>query len=992
MKKIKFIIFFTIFLLTFLYINKSNVLNAYSDIFCSAGQYCSGVGTYQKRVGCVTVPDNDNYASCVTQYSSQPVVCLQSDCTYEGFETGSWCRESVIHIDRQGACTTITDDYYVSGTCCQQAGGSTGYCGDGVCRAGESNSSCPADCPPPPPPPDPEAYCGDGTIDPGETCSNCPADVGACQNFCGCLPDRCNRDESQWPGNGSCIRTPDCGANICPGGAHGWYCAWPNSNACNNPGPATENVVGYVKDQNGSPVSGVPMTILYKNSSGTTISGTDTRVTDSNGRFVFENLINRQHYEVKPGLTADQMLAWGFTSAGTAEACGNDYNCKNHFNGGAQVPVGSPSYNGQRVGEIGFDGTMHGDGCGARKCYVGPNSTGVCNDGNRGSYSGSIVHHSEWPSGGHCNFVFNRQTNNPPTGYFHYLAHYRGTTLLGVWGNNSNIGNGVVIYPPAPPAPIGQIFVQPGDHILMYGTGHDSDANLGRIRFIKQKFNPETNAVIGTYSYMPATTQTNCSPSSTCYENGGEVWNITAADVGTWSVSIEVGDRTMVNYDLNNLNSTFNSRCSGHRWVNPLKWSDCGNGDTFTVHVRIPPTYTISGEIREIVPLPTGHQCASHNLDFMNNSKISNDGSLDSTGNDDPREQFYSTNQSAPPNPDDGDWESTPGNGFEIRGVPPGTGRFLAASTLHVDRHNGIGYRLKCISVPGFGVHDLSSGTTPNFVNITQNLSGVRFGYEYFLTYNSGWLQGWDGDVFGGSTVNFNIHPDQRLGRGLATAFSGNFVSGVAPAKRAESNRWANNVSDSFWPPQFSTEAPAGAIQISNLSNLAENTIYKITATELNAILNQQGRLDYTIANIAGSPGGVALVYVTGTNTVTVNRSMVSADDPRDRILFISEAPFVYAVPTVPTQPGSAQIQFGLITTSSITFPTLVAENSPFPDTSVSVEGPLIAKGDIVVERNLKEGNAQTPAVRVLYSRVYLDSIRRFENPLRQYSVRWETN
>ena len=48
-------------------------------------------------------------------------------------------------------------------------------CGNGTCEAGETATSCPADCAPPPSP-----VCGNGTCEAGETCDGCPADCGEC--------------------------------------------------------------------------------------------------------------------------------------------------------------------------------------------------------------------------------------------------------------------------------------------------------------------------------------------------------------------------------------------------------------------------------------------------------------------------------------------------------------------------------------------------------------------------------------------------------------------------------------------------------------------------------------------------------------------------------------------------------------------------------------------------------------------------------------------
>ncbi|MCU0678960.1 MAG: hypothetical protein MUC28_00740 [Planctomycetes bacterium] len=74
-------------------------------------------------------------------------------------------------------------------------------CGNSACEAGETCSTCPADCGACPP------ACGDGVCNGTETCSTCPADCGACPPACG--DGVCNGTET-------CTTCPaDCGACLC---------------------------------------------------------------------------------------------------------------------------------------------------------------------------------------------------------------------------------------------------------------------------------------------------------------------------------------------------------------------------------------------------------------------------------------------------------------------------------------------------------------------------------------------------------------------------------------------------------------------------------------------------------------------------------------------------------------------------------------------------------------------------------------------------------
>jgi Regulator of chromosome condensation (RCC1) repeat len=81
-----------------------------------------------------------------------------------------------------------------------QSAAKRGSCGNGVCNAKETCSTCPADCGVCPP------VCGDGTCNGTETCSTCPTDCGVCPPVCG--DGTCNGTET-------CSTCPtDCG--VCP--------------------------------------------------------------------------------------------------------------------------------------------------------------------------------------------------------------------------------------------------------------------------------------------------------------------------------------------------------------------------------------------------------------------------------------------------------------------------------------------------------------------------------------------------------------------------------------------------------------------------------------------------------------------------------------------------------------------------------------------------------------------------------------------------------
>ena len=94
-----------------------------------------------------------------------------------------------------------------------------GFCGDGVCRPSESESSttCAMDCM--------AASCGDGACSPGngESCTNCPSDCGGCGAQCGNGVCASSESCSSCPGDcGMCSTT--CGPTTCAGCCSGNTC------------------------------------------------------------------------------------------------------------------------------------------------------------------------------------------------------------------------------------------------------------------------------------------------------------------------------------------------------------------------------------------------------------------------------------------------------------------------------------------------------------------------------------------------------------------------------------------------------------------------------------------------------------------------------------------------------------------------------------------------------------------------------------------------
>jgi hypothetical protein len=140
----------------------------------------------------------------------QSAAALAQLCPMEPLAAGAQGSENLLpcttYYCGDGLCRTGETQYNCPDDC-----GYPSYCGDGVCSAaiGESDLNCAADC-----------YCGDNLCNGSETVNTCPRDCG-CPNLCG--NGVCNNNESTgtcWTDCGTL-----CGDYVCNGGENASNCA-----------------------------------------------------------------------------------------------------------------------------------------------------------------------------------------------------------------------------------------------------------------------------------------------------------------------------------------------------------------------------------------------------------------------------------------------------------------------------------------------------------------------------------------------------------------------------------------------------------------------------------------------------------------------------------------------------------------------------------------------------------------------------------------------
>jgi hypothetical protein len=237
-----------------------------------------------------------------------------------------------------------------------------------------------------------------------------------------------------------------------------------------------------------------------------------------------------------------------------------------------------------------------------------------------------------------------------------------------------------------------------------------------------------------------------------------------------------------------------------------------------------------------------------------------------------------------------------------------------------------------------------------------------------------GWFTSIEGDVYApGITMTLPQNPDPiwsgsklRLARGKASNLFGTVFSG-GPGGRiemylgsgtevnnsliSESTKWAKYMPVSnLWPSQFMVGGvpqftlPSTAEHVSHVNNLSPNKVYYTTHTNF---FNGSKYFDLT------GPG-VAVLYYTGDQDLLINQYVRhKSDDSSERLLLILnknlEVRYTVNVNDPPTPTTQAAVEMGILSSGNITF---TRRNPEGADSSVVVEGPLVAAGSLSFLRN----------------------------------------
>ena len=504
-------------------------------------------------------------------------------------------------------------------------------------------------------------------------------------------------------------------------------------------------------------------------------------------------------------------------------------------------------------------------------------------------------------------------------------------------------------------APVDNAGFEQGAQISFSGTANDIDSPLDKLKFFRIDHNLSATAHRNATNWTQIGTTQNCAGNIgndfSCIINRN--WTPASGDIGCWDVRIDAID-------------SVGGTCSGYPSINN-SWVDCGDTDYIKVCVNA----RVQGWIWEI---PPGQSCS-----------YTNKSTKEIKPSDVVPDSISPYIVSSPDNIY-GNWDpdTYTDYSYKIDNVPGGDQTICAQP---VSATPGYRYILTCIN------NDTAPGGSCAPINVDESSEKADLGYKLVTT---GWFTSINGDVFGGAGSGFSVvdgipassGPDfaSYLVQGIGSVFG---VSDLSVKKQPanlnaysqDSNRYVKNTgSPAFWPSNYNLTPPADATSFSNCNiltngNLNPDITYKTILSD--CLL---GRLNGSDLAYKLSKDGVVVIYVTGSGSLTFKnnfRSNAGASSKR-RIIFVTALPVVYgkvlagyANPTLTSRP---HVEATILTTGDITFKS----NDPTADTTIVVEGPLVSKANVSLERDRKTTN-NYPAEVIKFNPIYIDKLTTLE-------------
>jgi len=298
-------------------------------------------------------------------------------------------------------------------------------------------------------------------------------------------------------------------------------------------------------------------------------------------------------------------------------------------------------------------------------------------------------------------------------------------------------------------------------------------------------------------------------------------------------------------------------------------------------------------------------------------------------------------------------------------------------------------YALSCVNDDTSGI---ISGSCVS-IDVPDSPSTYDLGYKLF---SRGWFHIIAGDVFAGcssciDSISLGIPAaidilgefKQSLVESPGSVFANADLSIKNPSgndKIVDPNNkyYAKRMNDvSFWPDTFSFNAPSGASDTSDCSNLDADSVYKVDSSCVNDAISNGS---YQV-----SGDGVAVVFVDG-DLEFENEFTTGSND--SRVVFVVDGGVTISSDVgtdVISSSTTPHIQAGIIARQGIVFES--NGNDPSDDLSIVVEGPLVSKdGSIEFNRDRGLSNGY-PAEVVVYNPIYLNSLK--DSLIAEISVMW---